>query len=217
MGRANGRPRGRWLLALLLAGGLAACGGPAPPLQATAPADAPVVVAVHDGDTLRVRDAHGRVRTVRLAAIDAPELDQPGGAQAQAALQGWTLGRAVTLQERGDDRHGRRLAVVWRLQDDGSALELNLALLQQGWAWHYRAHADEQPLAERWRYAAAELAARRAGRGLWADPDAIPPWEWRRLKRRSPAPSRRAGAARTSGSCPCWSWAARRTRPRAAP
>ena len=195
---------------------LTGCGGPAPPPDGGG-ASVFIVVAVLDGDTLRVRDARGQVRTVRLAAIDAPELDQPGGVQAQSVLQAWALGRAVTLEERGDDRHGRKLAVVWRQQEEGPALELNHALLEHGWAWHYRAHADEQRLAQRWRYAAAERAARSAGRGLWADPDAMPPWEWRRLKRRSPAPSQRVGAARISGSCQRWFWAVRRTRPRAAP
>ncbi|TSE20483.1 nuclease [Tepidimonas alkaliphilus] len=170
------------LAAVLVWAALAGCSGPAAPPGAAAQA-AVTVVAVHDGDTLRVRDDLGRVQTVRLAAIDAPELDQPAGPQAQAALRAWAWGQTVSLDERGRDRHGRTLAVVWRLQADGSALELNHALLEQGWAWHYRAHADEQPLAERWRYAVAELAARHARRGLWADPEPMPPWQWRRTHR----------------------------------
>lgn len=37
------------------------------------------VTGVHDGDTVRVTDAHGAKRRIRLAYIDAPELDQAHG------------------------------------------------------------------------------------------------------------------------------------------
>lgn len=33
-----------------------------------------VVISVHDGDSLRVRDVHGRVHRIRLAFVDAPEI-----------------------------------------------------------------------------------------------------------------------------------------------
>lgn len=193
----------RWaarVLAALAALWLAACGGALPQPGGMAQ-EVWTVVAVHDGDTLRVRDAQGAQHTVRLAGIDAPELDQPAGAAAQAALQAWALGQPVMLQQHGHDRYGRLLAVVWRLlPPDGQRLELNLALLEHGWAWHDAPHARQQPWPQRWRYVGAELAARAAGRGLWSDPDPMAPWDWRRLKRRSPGPGRRAGAARHHGT-----------------
>ncbi|MDM7456452.1 MAG: thermonuclease family protein [Tepidimonas sp.] len=170
-------------MALVGALWLAACGGPRPsgtPSQAST--QTVTVVSVHDGDTVRVRDARGQEQTVRLATIDAPELDQPYGPQAREALRERALGRAATLEPRGRDRYGRTLAVLW-LPTDPQPQDLALWLVEQGWAWHYTAHAREQPLTERWRYALAEALARSSRKGLWAQPDPQPPWTWRRAQR----------------------------------
>ena len=32
-------------------------------------------------------------------------------------------------------------------------------------------------------YSAAEIDARKAKRGLWREPQPVPPWEWRRIQR----------------------------------
>lgn len=40
--------------------------------------------------------------------------------------------------------------------------------------------------------AAAERDARAAGRGLWADREPVPPWEWRASERERKAAARRA-------------------------
>ncbi|WP_334153326.1 thermonuclease family protein [Tepidimonas sp.] len=178
----------RLWLAVAFALGLAACGGPGPsgpPSEAAA--RAVTVVSVHDGDTVRVRDARGRVYAVRLATIDAPELEQPYGPQAREAVRERALGRAVTLEPRGRDRYGRTLAVLW-LPGEAQPQDLALWVVEQGLAWHYTAHAREQPLTERWRYAMAETLARTSRLGLWAQPDPQPPWAWRRERRSSPAP-----------------------------
>jgi endonuclease YncB( thermonuclease family) len=71
------------------------------------------VLSIGDGDTLRVRQA-GRVLTVRLACIDAPETAQsPWGQQARRYLQQrLALGRQVTLDIKTTDRDGRTVAEV---------------------------------------------------------------------------------------------------------
>ncbi|MGQ9723937.1 MAG: thermonuclease family protein [Tepidimonas sp.] len=143
------------------------------------------VVSVHDGDTLRVRDSDGRGRTVRLATIDAPELGQPFGPQARDAVRQRVVGRTVMLEPRGADRYGRTLAVLWLPGEAQPREDLALWAVEQGLAWHYTAHAREQPLTERWRYAVAETLARSSGRGLWSQPDPQPPWVWRRERRAS--------------------------------
>ena len=52
---------------------------------------------------------------------------------------------------------------------------INLELVEAGLAWWYEKYApDDTPLAE------AEAKARAEKRGLWADPDAVPPWKWRK-------------------------------------
>ncbi len=42
----------------------------------------------------------------------------------------------------------------------------------------YRRYTNDQSLSD------LEEEARVAGRGLWADPHAVPPWEWRGMRKR---------------------------------
>jgi hypothetical protein len=65
-------------------------------------------------------------------------------------------------------------AVIVRL----SKKNINVELVWEGWAWWYRKYAPKNK-----ELAAAEVAARKAGRGLWADPKPIPPWDWRQRQR----------------------------------
>lgn len=59
-------------------------------------------------------------------------------------------------------------------------MDAGLAQVRQGLAWHYKKYEWEQTSDDRATYASAEVAARRQGSGLWADSNAIPPWNWRR-------------------------------------
>jgi endonuclease YncB( thermonuclease family) len=139
-----------------------------------------VVVSVSDGDTLAVRTPSGDVR-VRLEGIDCPEKHQPHGLAARWFVRsrvfvtrpdGRRSGKTVSVDERGRDRNGRRIA---RVRVDGR--DLSLELLRAGFAWHYRRYNHEPALAQ------LEADARTARRGLWADPRPTPPWEWRRRRR----------------------------------
>ena len=56
---------------------------------------------------------------------------------------------------------------------------LNQESVRAGFAWSYRKYAPED---ETLRQLGQE--ARHATRGLWADPNPIPPWEWRIARRR---------------------------------
>ena len=69
----------------------------------------------------------------------------------------------------GSDPYGRTIAHV--ATQDG--WDLNTGLLRAGLAWWYRQYSTDAVLG------ALELEARRAHRGLWADPDPIAPWTWR--------------------------------------
>lgn len=55
---------------------------------------------------------------------------------------------------------------------------LNQELVREGMCWWYRKYAphDKELV---W----LEVEAREAKRGLWADPNPVPPWEWRKLGR----------------------------------
>jgi len=67
---------------------------------------------VIDGDTLEIVD-NGGIRTrVRLRRIDAPEMDEPGGAEAKAGLEARLLGKRVKVTPYARDRYGRLIADV---------------------------------------------------------------------------------------------------------
>lgn len=132
------------------------------------------VVRVHDGDSVTLQQGPHRV-AVRLAAIDAPELGQQQGEAARAALQTCAFGRQAVVQVHGPDRHGR---TVGQLEAGGR--DCGLVLVEAGLAWHYKAYEQEQPLADRSAYAAAERNARRRRLGLWSEAAPEPPWAWRK-------------------------------------
>ena len=52
--------------------------------------------------------------------------------------------------------------------------DVSIELLRAGLAWHFRAHSSDALLARE------ETEARAARRGLWADKDPVPAWDWRR-------------------------------------
>ncbi len=57
---------------------------------------------------------------------------------------------------------------------------MNLKLVSDGLCWWYSKYAKEQNAVDRVLYAEAEEEARGKRRGLWSDPEPVPPWEWRR-------------------------------------
>jgi endonuclease YncB( thermonuclease family) len=130
-----------------------------------------MVTRVSDGDTLWLRPASGaRPVKLRLQGIDAPELCQPGGREARDALARLVLHQPVRVDEGPRDPHGRRLGRLMR-----GDIDLQAQLVRDGHAWSYRWRGNPGP------YAAEEHEAHAARRGLFADPKAIEPREFRRL------------------------------------
>lgn len=130
------------------------------------------VISVLDGDTLEVL-VNREPKRVRLAGIDAPEKGQAFGQRARQAASGLAFGQTVRVVAQGQDRYGRTVAEV--LLPDGSSL--NKRLVGAGWAWQYKRYSSDRGLAD------LEAEARRARRGLWADPHPTPPWEFRQSQR----------------------------------
>jgi endonuclease YncB( thermonuclease family) len=130
------------------------------------------VSRVSDGDTIRVVLASGP-SSVRLASVDAPERDQPGGREATAALASRLKGRDVGLEVvEQRDGFGRLVAVVW-LDDEN----INEWLVREGRAWAFRDFLHDA------RFCAIEREAREARAGLWAREERnYAPWEWRRVR-----------------------------------
>jgi endonuclease YncB( thermonuclease family) len=180
------------LLAPLFCGLLALAS--AAPVHAASPAWTLTgeVVRVLDGDTVTLLDTEQHEHRIRLASIDAPEKRQPWGQAARQALAEQSWRRSATAQCRKRDRYGRE---VCTLSVDGA--DLGMALLRAGFAWHYLDYLREQTREQAQAYAEAQMAAREAGRGLWADAEPTPPWAWRRESRqRSSSHSGGADVAR---------------------
>lgn len=129
------------------------------------------VVAVADGDTITVLRDKEQVK-IRLIEIDAPEKAQAFGNKSKQSLSDLCFNKTATLADKGKDRYGRTLALV---TCDG--IDANREQVRQGMAWVYRKYAPkDSPLY------AVEDEAKAARRGLWADAEPVPPWEWRRVR-----------------------------------
>lgn len=150
------------------------------------------VLTISDGDSIRVR-LHGQLRRVRLACIDAPELDQvPQGAASRAYLQSrLRQGSQVRLLPYDTDRHGRLVAEV--IGDTN----LNLALVENGQAFVYPKHVHQCNAQE---FRAAEERASRASLGIWRFPGGITrPWAFRRKQHPTSRTERRGERSSMDG------------------
>ncbi|HEY9760457.1 MAG TPA: thermonuclease family protein [Oculatellaceae cyanobacterium] len=135
-----------------------------------------LVVSVHDGDSLRIKrhERHKeqeRTERIRLAGVDAPELEQPFGFAARSVTERLTLGQTVTIHDRGYDRYGRIVADVTNRQ----GINVNQTLVKTGMAWWYQEFAPHDHTLER-----LQISAQRKRLGLWAHPGSEPPWVYRR-------------------------------------
>ena len=158
---------------LLVAAALVALSWPA---VAVAQPASTTILSIGDGDTIRVRQG-GKVLTVRLACIDAPETAQgPYGQQARAYLQQrLPIGREVSLEVKTIDRYGRTVAEVI------SEININLVMVQDGQAFAYRQYLGGCDAKE---YLDAEFRASRHRYGVWQVPGGITrPWDFRRGRR----------------------------------
>jgi micrococcal nuclease len=129
-----------------------------------------LVVSVHDGDSLRIRRREGTER-IRLAGVDAPELEQPLGIEARSLTERLTLGQTVTIHERGYDRYGRAVADV----TNARGTNVNRVLVKNGMAWWYQEFAPHDCILQK-----LQSAAQRKRVGVWAHAGSIPPWDYRR-------------------------------------
>jgi endonuclease YncB( thermonuclease family) len=129
--------------------------------------------AVHiaDGDTITVlRDGREQVR-IRVYGVDTPERSQAFGKRAKQFTASMVGNKLVEIEPVDQDRYGRTVARVFV-----GGRELSEELVRAGMAWVYVKYCRIDACSQ---WAQAEAEARAAGVGLWADPSAAPPWEYR--------------------------------------
>lgn len=132
-----------------------------------------LVVGITDGDTLQARCADQTLK-VRLAEIDAPERGQAYGTRSRQHLAELCFGKPAELRAQATDRYGRTVA---RVACDG--VDSSAEQVRAGMAWVFDRYATDRSL-----YALQD-AARNARRGVWANAEPVPPWQWRRQGARS--------------------------------
>lgn len=163
---------GKWIEPLLVAWA-AACVA-----AASAPAEAREVVgrivSVADGDTVTLLDGEKRQQKVRLDGIDAPEKGQAFGDRSKQSLSELAYGRDARADCQKTDKYRREVCKVYV---DGG--DVGLDQIKRGMAWHFKRYESEQRPEDRRAYADAEVEARKAKRGLWRDPQPVPPWDFR--------------------------------------
>ena len=129
------------------------------------------VVSIADGDTFTMLVNHKQMK-IRLHGIDCPEKRQDFGMVAKQFLSDNIFEKIVTVNEMNTDRYKRIIGMVFI-----HGANINEKLLQAGLAWHYKTY-DKNPA-----WARLENDARNSKRGLWLQPNAMAPWEFRKLAR----------------------------------
>lgn len=135
---------------------------------------------VLDGDTIEVTVEGQEIPTkIRLAQIDAPEKKQDYGVIAKVNLANLVLNQEIEVEYKKKDRYGRIIGQVYMdmlIEGSTERVDINLAQVSAGLAWVYVAYPHTQL------YLTEEAFARKAERGLWKDPSAIPPWLFRKMQ-----------------------------------
>ena len=129
---------------------------------------AATVTRVIDGDTMEIVTAQEE-KTIHLANIDCPEVNQPFGRAAARFVKETVEGKMVGVVSMGRDLFGERFAEIVLVPGGKS---LNYLLVQNGLAWANRETGIESLIK-------LQTAARKDSVGLWAQNNPIPPWQVR--------------------------------------
>lgn len=129
------------------------------------------VVELEDGDSGKALSGLTTIE-FRLYGIDAPESDQPYGAQAKLVAARLLLWRQIEFKTLDRDQYGREVGLAYV---NGRCV--NEELIRSGCAWVYPTYCKESFCAD---WAALGEYARSKKAGLWRGKDPVPPWQFRR-------------------------------------
>ena len=133
------------------------------------------VVRVLDGDTFEILSPNNTTTRVRLSEIDCPEKGgQPYGQKAKQFAINLVARKNVTVEVVTTDRYSRTIGEVFL----SSGESINRLLVAEGYAWWYSKYSKDNSLRD------LERLARSQKKGLWHDDKPIPPWQWRKNRKR---------------------------------
>ena len=128
-------------------------------------------IRVIDGDTIRA-EVEGKERKIRLASIDAPEMNQPFGVQSRNFLIRLLDKKDITVVFQGKGSYGRPLGEIYANGESANTL-----MIKFGFAWVFDKYVkDSSFLYEH------QDQAKTKNLGLWQAKDPIAPWVWRKQK-----------------------------------
>jgi endonuclease YncB( thermonuclease family) len=131
------------------------------------------IVSVLGGDIIEVLH-HSKAERIRLNGIDCPGKNLAYGERAKQVTSELVYGKEAMLNTYGLDTSGGTLADV--LLPEGT--NVNHTLVKEGWCWWYRKYAPGNRTLE-----GLERQAREAKKSMWAEPNPVPPREWRKKSR----------------------------------
>jgi endonuclease YncB( thermonuclease family) len=140
--------------------------------------------SIYDGDTLRVQREGAEIK-IRMCGIDAPEHDQPMGIDARDHLRSLVSkgdGSLIVVQVE-KDRYGRSVAELFvkpragQGYQPGEEISLNAQMVADGFAYHYAQYSRNCPNGSL--LARIEADAKAAKLGVWKNPSAQKPWDYR--------------------------------------
>lgn len=135
-----------------------------------------LVFGVPDGDSLKVRCPNTDAFSIRVAEIDAPEIEhkalgigeQPYGRESKAALTALCLNQPAEVQPKTIDKYRRTVA---KISCNGVDVGTRQVVTGNAWAYYTVRHSNMPAL---------QAAAQEQGVGLWALPHPIKPSLWRK-------------------------------------
>jgi micrococcal nuclease len=132
------------------------------------------VVKVKDGDTVVVLLSDKTQETLRLADVDCPENGQAFGKNAKQFTSSQVFGKTVTFYRIGKDKYRRTIAKIF--YDDDKYLSKEIIKAGFGW-WYFKASKNLE--LQKFQDDAKEKKL-----GLWADKNAVSPWDFRESKKK---------------------------------
>jgi len=129
-------------------------------------------IKVDDGDTFTFLSSRKNTYRIRLDGIDAPEKGMPYAGKAKEFLAALLLDQAIELRVVSVDRYGRYVGKIYC-----KGVNVNLLMVQAGYAWHYKQYNEDYTLAQ------AEAKARDLKKGLWQNKNPLAPWTVRAYRR----------------------------------
>lgn len=126
------------------------------------------VVNVIDGNTFEVENENGDVIKLMLSEVDCPEIGQAMGDEAKAFTNDLILKKKVSIELKGKDWLGNKLAILTLR----SGKVLHEELIKSGLAWASKKASSS--------VTTLEASAKNEKLGLWSENEPTPPWVYRR-------------------------------------